>query len=482
MSATALIPEFRAGTLSPVEVLESQIARDLAHGAVINAFTERLHDEAREHARAAELRYRRAEPGEPLPQLLGVTVATKEKHQIAGHRIELGLLGHSRVIAEHNHPVVDRLRNAGAIIHARTTTPEYSCATVTHSLLWGTTRNPWNLEFSPGGSSGGAGAALAAGFTTLATASDIAGSTRLPAAFTGTVGYKAPAGRIPGDGPLAADWYRGDGPMGRTVADVALLTNVLSGLHAGDAASIPGGPHIRTDSEATPRLRVALSVDLGGYAVDADVARHTRRIAELLAAAGHTVEEVNLQIRHDDVHRTAFTHFGNILGPAMQEPVSRAGDVSAYTRRFLEDAATQARRNTLYDSIEGEHRIQQLLADVFTRFDLLICPTSAVAALDAAGDYLDGVSVDGTHLEHYWQAHMTLPFNIANRLPVLAVPSGISRFGIPTGVQLIGSPFAEQLVFSVGLEIERAERWDLKHPGTELGNTSQPESSEGVTK
>src|SRR4029450_5628467 len=104
-------------------------------------------------------------------------------------------------------------------IRARTATTEFSCATVTHSRMWGVTRNPWNLACTPGGSSGGAGASLAAGTTTLATASDIAGSTRVPAGFTGTVGYKAPYGRIPGMPPLSADWYRGDGPMARTMAD-----------------------------------------------------------------------------------------------------------------------------------------------------------------------------------------------------------------------------------------------------------------------
>lgn len=164
-------------------------------------------------------------------------MATKEKHGIAGLRLEQGLAAHRGRIAEQDHPVVERIRAAGGIIHARTTSPEFSCATVTHSPMWGVTRNPWNRRTSPGGSSGGAGAALAAGFTTLATASDIAGSTRIPAGFTGTVGYKAPYGRIPGLPPLAADWYRGDGPMGRTVADVALLSSVLAGRHPADHAS-----------------------------------------------------------------------------------------------------------------------------------------------------------------------------------------------------------------------------------------------------
>lgn len=463
-SASELIRLFRAREVSPVEVLNVQIEHESENGAPINAFTERMHESARQHAEHAELLYREAGTDDRLPALLGVTVATKEKHQIRGLRIELGLLGNENTIAQYDHPVVERLREAGAVIHARTTTPELSCATVTHSLLWGTTRNPWNLQYSPGGSSGGAGAALAAGFTTLATASDIAGSTRIPACFTGTVGYKAPAGRIPGDGPLAADWYRGDGPMARTVADTALLTNALSGRHDLDAASIPKGAVVGGAVNGKQRLRVALSVGFGDYVVDPDVEKNTRRIAAVLSDAGHSVEEVDLPISYRDVHDIAFSHFGNILGPSMLDPVSQAGRVSPYTESFLAEASRWAAQRSLYSSIEGEYRIQRLLTGLFEEYDLLLCPTSAVAALEAEGNYIDGVSVGGSHVEHYWQGHMTLPFNIANRHPVLAVPSGVSRCGIPTGVQLVAAPFAEQTVFAAGLDVESGAPWHRRFP------------------
>src|SRR5699024_8325446 len=128
-------------------------------------------------------------------------------------------------------PTIARSHAAVGVIAARPPAPELSCATGTHSPQWGVTRNPWNTHYAPGGSSGGAGAALAAGYAPLATASDIAGSTRIPAGYNGVVGYKAPYGRVPGAGPMASDWYRGDGPMARTVADTALLYNVMAGAH-----------------------------------------------------------------------------------------------------------------------------------------------------------------------------------------------------------------------------------------------------------
>ena len=179
-------------------------------------------------------------------------MAAKEKHGLQGRTLSQGLVTRKDTIAATDHPVIDRIRRAGGIIHARTTTPELSCATVTHSPLWGVTRNPWNQQFSPGGSSGGSGAALAAGFAPLATASDIAGSTRLPASFTGTVGYKAPYGRIPGLAPLSADHYRGDGPMARTVADTALLANIMSGRHHGDHTTVADASSITPDPHRWP--------------------------------------------------------------------------------------------------------------------------------------------------------------------------------------------------------------------------------------
>ncbi len=194
-------------------------------------------------------------------------MATKEKHQLAGEPLEQGLMAHRGRVAAADHPVVERILAAGGIIHARTATPEFSCATVTHSPLWGVTRNPWNPSRTPGGSSGGAGAALAAGTTVLATASDIAGSTRVPAAFTGTVGYKAPYGRVPGLPPLSADHYRGDGPMARTVSDTALLAGVISGAHPADHTSwgAPDDPlaGVRDAVAEIWGVRVGLSVHLG---------------------------------------------------------------------------------------------------------------------------------------------------------------------------------------------------------------------------
>lgn len=467
LDAASALRLFRGRELSPVELMGSLIARTEAVNGAVNALTETLFEDALAAARLAEARYARAEDdaGAPPGALLGLPVATKEKHALAGRTLEQGLGAHRGRTAAADHPVVERIRAAGGIVHARTTSPEFSCATVTHSPMWGVTRNPWNLECSPGGSSGGAGAALAAGLAPLATGSDIAGSTRIPAGFTGTVGYKAPYGRIPGAPPLSADWYRGDGPMARTVADTALLANVMSGPHAADHFTVPAGAPIALEHAPVAGLRIALSATLGDYPVDAAVESNTRAVAEALRAAGADVVEVGLPWTTDRIRETIFTHFGHILGPAMAAETGGSDEpVAAYTARFIGDAAAAAARNTLAEGLAMDARIQAELAAAMEGFDALLCPTSAVASLDADGDYLDGIDAGSRRLGHYWEAHMTSPFNVANRCPVLAVPSGLAANGVPTGVQVVGHPFAENMVFRVGAAIESLMPWAGRRP------------------
>ncbi|WP_427135062.1 amidase family protein [Pseudarthrobacter sp. S9] len=161
-----------------------------------------------------------------------------------------------------------------------------------------------------------------------------------------------------------------------------------------------------------------------------------------------------------------FTHFGYLLGPAMEDETEGTTELlAAYTRRFMEDARRAARESRFLDGIRAEAGIQAQLAEAMAGFDALICPASAVAALDADGMYLDGIDANGERLEHYWQGHMTAPFNITNRCPVLAVPSGMADCGIPTGVQIVGHPFDDATVFAVGAAVEVLLPWAGRRPG-----------------
>jgi len=160
-----------------------------------------------------------------------------------------------------------------------------------------------------------------------------------------------------------------------------------------------------------------------------------------------------------------FTHFGYLLGPIMEDETAGGdGLLAPYTRRFMADARQAAEQNRYLDGIRSETLLQAQLAEAMTGFDALLCPASAVPALEADGMYLDGINAGGQQLEHYWQGHMTAPFNIANRCPVLAVPSGMADCGIPTGVQIVGHPFDDATVFRVGAAVEAALPWVERHP------------------
>ncbi|WP_460758493.1 amidase [Nocardiopsis oceani] len=474
LPATEVLQLFRAKELAPSEYLDillERISADSRHDLPLNAFMEVLDDQARHQARAADDFYARGgetgasggPAGHALP-LMGLPVATKEKHALKGRSLSQGMLAYADAVAEDDHPIVARIRRSGGIIHGRTTSPEFSCATVTHSKIWGVTRNPWDRQLSPGGSSGGAAAALAAGMTPLATASDIAGSTRIPAAFTGNVGYKGPYGTVPGAGPLAADWYRGDGAMARSVADTALLTDVIRGQHSSDHSTLPSAEIGALTGEqalsAVRDRRLAYSPTLGNYPVERGVREQVDHVVSSLEAAGADIVDVDLPWTTDQIRDISMAHFGHLLAEGMSSLLAgREHTAEEYTLRFIRVAREHAERRTLFDTIAAEHRIQTELSAALQGVDALLTPASAVRALEADGEYLDGLTVtdqpDGVDrkLEHYWEAHMTVPFNIANRCPVLCVPAG-SASGFPVGMQIVGKPFEERGVFEIGRAVE----------------------------
>ncbi|MFF3756509.1 amidase [Streptomyces sp. NPDC002185] len=468
LPATEALRRFRDRSLSPVELMTAVIARAEAVESEVNALAERTVELALAGAREAEARY--AGKGDAPRALEGLPVATKEEQPLAGRRSTDGSLAFRDAIAEETHPVVERVQAAGGIVHARTTTPEFSCAAFTQSRLWGVTRNPWNPEFSPGGSSGGAGAALAAGETTLATGSDIGGSIRIPASFTGTVGYKPPYGRVPAMAPFNLDTYCHDGPMARTVADCALLQNVIAGPHPLDAVSLRPKVTLpeRFDALAdagVAGLRVALSVTLGDWPVDPEVEAHTRAVAEALRAAGAVVEEVEVPITRAVVTQAAMIHFGSVFGPYVASVAAEHGDLlTAYALDFAERTAEAVREpGSIMRGLELEASVQRTLGLLLDRHDLLLCPTMAVPGLRADDDHLaTKVVIGGVELDSYLEAAMTTPFNIASRCPVLSVPSGLASNGVPTGVQLVGRTYDDLTVFRAAAAIEAVRPWNRR--------------------
>ncbi|MCF2530523.1 amidase [Yinghuangia soli] len=463
LSATEALAAFRTRELSPVELLTAVLDRAEKTEPVVNAVVEYLREEAYASAREAEQRYLGKGSG-PLRPLEGLPVAAKEEQPIAGRSHREASLLMADNIADATHPVIQRVQEAGGIVHMRTTTPEFSSAAFTQSKMWGVTRNPWNPEYSCGGSSGGSGAALAAGYAPLATGSDIGGSIRIPASFNGVVGFKPPYGRVPAMPPYNLDQYCHDGPMARTVADCALLENVIAGPWAGDVVSLRPKlvlPEAYEGARGVEGLRIALCVTLGNYRVDAEVAANTRATAEALRAAGAIVEEIELAWDQPTIMRASLAHFAGIFGADAGAAVAAAPDlVNPYLAAFAADAARVAAETSFLEGLELEGAIYAELGPVLERFDALICPTTAIPALFADDDYTSTkVVVDGVELGHHMDIAMTIPFNICSRVPVLSVPSGFASNGVPTGVQVVGPTYDDAAVFKVAAAVEAVRPW-----------------------
>jgi Asp-tRNA(Asn)/Glu-tRNA(Gln) amidotransferase A subunit family amidase len=459
LPATEALRLFRAGELSPVELMQAVIDRAESVEPTINAFADTRYEQALAQARMAADAYAGRSGGrEPRP-LEGLPVAVKEEAPIEGQLNTLGSVPLRDVVADHTAVFVQRILDAGGIVHARTTTPEFSCAPVTWTKLWGVTRNPWQTSYSPGGSSGGSAAALAAGSTTLATGSDIGGSIRIPSSFCGVVGFKPPYGRVPEVEIFNLDHYCHEGPMARTVADCALLENVIAGPHGSDVASLR--PKLEIPSELAPvtGLRLAYAPDLGCYRVDDDVAANTLAAAERLRKAGATVEEVTLLWDLETISRAARIHFGMIFGPSVREIYAQSADqLTSYARQFVVDSE-QIGKDDFIAGLELEGRIYAPLGALLDEYDALICPTFAVPALTAEYEVDDPVIVNGQPTTDWLDVMMTLPFNIASRCPVLSVPSGRSRDGVPTGLSIVGKTYDDVTAFRVAAAHEAMFPW-----------------------
>lgn len=460
ISATEAPQRFRARDPSPVELLDAVIARAEEVEPTINAVSNTLFDEARSQAGEAEARY--GGKGDAPRPLEGIPLAIKEEEAIAGHPLTQGSLIFKDAIADHTSVFAQRMLDAGVVFHARTTTPEFACAGFTRSKLWGVTRNPWNPEFAVGGSSGGSGAALAADSTTLASGSDIGGSIRIPASFNGVMGFKPPYGRVPQDPPFNLDTFCHVGPLARTVSDAALLQNVAAGPSSADVVALSPELMLPDEFAGVQGLRIALSVHLGSWPVDPEVRAYTLGVADALRSAGAVVDEVDLTIARSDVKRASGIHFHLAFGAAIADMASANPDeITAFAIAMAEETAESGQNGTLLDELSLTAPIGASVYALLDDYDVLICPTIATRGLLADEEYLPGTGIDvgGVHLDGYFDAMMTPPFNILSRCPVLSEPSGFADNGVPTGMQIVGRAYDDEMVFRAGTALELVRPW-----------------------
>lgn len=455
LSATEQLRLFATRELSPVDVLEAQIAQAEVVEPVINAFSETLYDDARKAAVIAEQRYRDGR----ARRLEGLTLGVKETMAVRGTTTTHGSLVHrDDPPATRSHPWVERLLRAGAIVHARTTSPEFACAWITASRLNGVTRNPWDATLTCGASSGGSGAALAVGTTTLATGTDIGGSIRYPAAQCGVVGYMPPHGRNPEVTPDNLDPYEHVGPLARTVADCALMQNVGAGPHPEDAATLRQRVRIPATPAGIEGWRIAWTTDCGNGVVDPAVAAGLRTALGQLEAAGASIEEVDLGWG-DEVTEAARAYLDHLFGRGFARVWEEHPElVCDYTAWYAERAGTCGQERFLW-TYEVAADMYRTLGPLLARYHALVCPAFVTQEIRADAMPWETIEVAGRTFDCDYQPSLLHAFNMIARLPIIAMPCGLGANGLPIAVQIVTRTYDDARAFRIAAAMEQQRPW-----------------------
>ena len=456
LSATEVLSRFRARTLSPVEYLDNLIVRADEVEPKINAFTATHFDKALTQARVAEARYAR-DAGDLRP-LEGLPIAIKDEMDLEGEIVTQGSLYTKDSVSEETHFVARRLFDAGGFYHAQTATPEFCCAGVTTSRLHGTTRTPWKLDYTCGGSSGGSGAALAAGSAPLATGSDIGGSIRIPAACCGVVGYKPPYGRNPDNTAFAYDMYAVVGPMGRTVEDVALMQNVICGPHPFDNASIRPKYELPLNHEGLKGVKIAWSMDLDFFEIDEHVRSNTLRTLDILKDLGAELVEVDLSWTRR-AERAVEVYLDHLFGGYMASVVETDPSLASPWAAYCVAANQKTTSIEFYDAYEAQMEMGRAFGTVLEDCYAFICPTLGHHEIPADQNPEDTLSINGKPVNPMYGWSLCHPFNMLGRCPVLSVPSGIGGNGLPTSIQIVARHLDDNRVFRVGQALQNAQPW-----------------------
>jgi aspartyl-tRNA(Asn)/glutamyl-tRNA(Gln) amidotransferase subunit A len=458
-TAAQLSHAFRTKQASPVEALQAIIAQRDAWQPHINAFC--LNDDvsALTQARASEVRWH---AGAPLDALDGVPVSIKDLILTKGWPT---LRGSRTVNSDQawdvDAPSVARLREAGAVIFGKTTTPEFGCKGTTDNLLTGVTRNPWNLAKTPGGSSGGAAAAVAAGAGPLAIGTDGAGSVRIPSAFCGLFGLKPSFGRVPAFPLSPFGTVAHLGPHSRSVDDAAMLMNVIAKPDARDWTSLPyDARDYRVGlNDGVRGLKVAFSPDLGYVKnVQPEIAAAVRRAAQTFAELGAQVEEISPGFSSPDEiinglwFAGAATLYGNMTEAqrAQVDPAFRWEAEQGMKLSLLDMQKLHLRRGELGSVMRQFH----------TRYDLLITPGVSVTAFDAKASNETKAFTAENFLG--WTP-FSYPFNLTQQ-PAAVIPCGVASDGLPMSLQIVGPMFGDALVLRAARAFESTREAILPRP------------------
>jgi amidase len=449
-----IVEGVRAKKCSPVEVVDARLERIRELQPKLNAFVHLDAEGAQKQARAAEAAVMR---GEGLGPLHGVPLTIKSCIDVAGWPTPAGSVLRKHYVPRADAPMVARLRAAGAILLGNTNTPEYLMAYETDNSLSGKTSNPWNLERSAGGSSGGEGAAIASECSTGGVGSDGGGSIRVPAHFCGICGLKPTPGRIPATGHFpgsggAFGWVGVVGPMARTVTDVRALFEVMVGPDPGDALSAPVPVRVVNEKDVCGlRVGILESDALGKVTPETSVA--VERAAKLLSEQGFKVETKRLTGLERAIQLWWY-FFGPVIGHLIRDgAVGLEESLSPMLRQYvaLATAEIPMEFESFLTACGERDSLRAAILRQMEEVTILLSPVSSGPAFrHGEGNWRSGAKENYRDTMRFSQW-----LNLAG-FPGVAVPVGISSEGLPIGVQVIGRPYEEELVLAVAEAIERA--------------------------
>ena len=457
--ATELAVLIRKKKISPVEVLDAVLDRIERLNPKLNAFVTLTGAQARREAKAAERAV--SKKGARLGPLHGVPFSVKDLVITKGVRTTFGTPLYRDNVPSEDAPMVERLKAAGAILLGKTNTPTFGWIGATHNLLFGPTRNPWNLGRTPGGSSGGASAAAAAGLGPLHVGTDGGGSIRIPASFAGIYGLKASFGRIPAYPPSGAWSLSHIGPMTRTVADAALMLQVAAGPDERDQTSLPAAPvdYVKALAGGVKGLRVAWSADLGfADAVDPEV-------RDLCARGASAFREIGCRVEAVDPGWPSPLDcwsqlFGGGIATRMAPYLDRKSEIDPGLYRIIETTLKNPPTKYVqawFDRLAWWEHPRRL----FETYDLLLTPTVACPPFAIGLD--NPTEIAGKSVPPYAWIPFTFPFNMTGQ-PAASVPCGFTKDGLPVGLQIVGRRFDDATVLRASAAFERVRPWARHRP------------------
>ncbi|BBK37255.1 amidase [Allostella sp. ATCC 35155] len=438
LSATELLAAYRARTLSPVDVTRAVLAQIERLDPAINGFCGVWADEALDQARASEARWSK---GAPEGRLDGVPVSLKDLMLVRGKPTGRGSRTSDPAdLAADDAPAIARLRAANAVFLGRTTTPEFGWKGCGDSPLTGITRNPWNLERNPGGSSSGAATAVATGMGCLALGSDGGGSIRMPAGFCGIYGLKANYGRVPAYPASAYGTLSHVGPMTRTVDDAALMLAVMAGPDERDWQSLPApAEDLAATGGGVAGWRIAFSPDLGYAKVDPEIADLVRTAARRFEAMGAIVEEVSPGFA-DPKELFRIHWYAGAANLMRNFPPEKQAVMDPGLRQIAEEGARYSLLD--YMTAMGEREaLGQHMQRFHRTYRLLLTPTLPLPAFEADEE----VPVGSGMTRWFDWTPFSFPFNLT-RQPAATIPCGLTAAGLPAGLQIVGALYDEASV------------------------------------